>query len=689
MTYTFKLARRLAVSRRLVMLPIVLLLASCNGDATAPETGDVAGPRVHSTVTVNPKYVTVESNQVIRFSAYSRTRSGDSVSTPITWQATGGTILQDGRFSSATTGSFMVTGAVSRSSTLRGDEYQDTSYVKVVRRWPQLTSIEIAPESVTLTPGMSQSFLTTGRLKDGRPVPVGTIWNATGGTIDAGGNYVAGDTAGTYQVIAVNTNMQFSDTALVTITAPAPPPPPPAPSSPEEPAPIVAKLLLKPATTTLGPLATKQFAFFGRTSTGDSVPVSVELEATGGTVTPAALFTAPSTSGTFRLIARAGELADTSTVTVVAKVVLKPATATLAPLTTRQFTAFGRTSVGDSVPVNVNFEATGGTVTAAGLYTAGSTAGTFRVIATAGALADTSTLTITTPLGSGPVGISPSGACLAGSGPLVTLSTAAVVPYDTRTAPLAASTLVDARSGSWTGWSFPVNVASEPGLCWTGGTIQGTLPEETPWTTWHSTSALYVRGERPVVENVRADNYGDGVRFTTAGTTNWTLRGVHFTKMHDDCVENDRLESGLVEDVLLDGCYVAFSARPGATFENQVNGSQNTVTVRNSLVRLRRQVSVYKGESPSSGGFFKVENDLLSINLSWVLENNIFRADGPSGFATLCLNQHGKFTARNNIMVWLGQGDYPCALPAGWTLTRDPAVWDNAVAEWKARHPGL
>ena len=684
MTYTFKLARRLAVSRRLVMLPIILFLASCDGDATAPETRDPAGPRVQSTVTVTPKYVTVESNQVIRFSASSRNRFGDSVSTPVSWVASGGTILPDGRFSSATTGSFMVTGAVDRETIDGGGESLDTSFVKVVRRWPQLASIEIAPESVTLSSGMSQTFLVTGRLKDGRPVPVGTIWNVTGGTIDAGGNYVAGDTAGTYKVIAINTSMQFSDTALVTITAPAPPPPPPAPTAPEEPAPVVAKVILKPAIATLAPQSTRQFAAFGRTAEGDSVPMNLDLEAAGGTVTPEALYTAGSTPGTYRLIAKGGELADTSTLTIVAKVLLKPATATLAPRTTRQFYAFARTITGDSVPLNVDFEATGGTVTTGGFFTAGPSAGTYRVIAKAGSLADTSVVSITAPLGSGPTG-----GCLAGTGPLLTISNAALEPYDTRTAPLSAATQVDARNASWTGWSFPVNVASDPGLCWTGGTIQGTLPEETPWTTWHSSSAFYVWGERPVVENIRADNYGDGVRFTTRGTTNWTLRGVHFTKMHDDCVENDRLESGLVEDVLLDGCYVAFSARPGLAFKDQVNGSDNTVTVRNSLVRLRRQVSVYKGESPSSGGFFKVENDLVSINVSWVLENNIFRADAPSGFATLCLNQHGKFTGRNNIMVWLGQGDYPCALPAGWTLSRDPAVWDNAVAEWKARHPGL
>jgi hypothetical protein len=626
MTYTFKLSRRLAVSRRVGYLPLLLLFLACNGDATAPEN-DTQGPQgdrlprqaVTMAVSVHPNNVTVETNQLIRFLARGHNSAGDSVYAPITWSATGGTILPDGRFSSATTGSFMVMG-----TTRTREEKIDTSTVVVVRRQLHLAALQIAPQEVTLAPRVSQTFLATGILKNGRPVPVGATWTTTGGgTIDAGGVYVPGDTAGTYQVIATGLTSGVADTATVSITAPpAPPPPPPAtPPVDSSPTPPVDSSPTPPA-----------------------APVLVRLS-------------------------------------------LLPGTATVAPSATRQFSVTGQFSDGSSSVVPATYIATGGSITSDGLYKAGTTVGTFAVIAkaTGGTLADTSAVSIVATLGSGPV----AGACLLQSGPLVSLSGESSSRYDSRTSILPEDVKVDARTASWTGWSFPVNVASKPGMCWTGGVVQGTLEEATPWTTWHSTSAFYIWGERAVVEGLRADNYGDGVRFTPSGTKNWTLRGVHFTKMHDDCVENDRLESGLVEDVLLDGCYVGFSARPGNAFQDQVNGSANTVTVRNSLVRLRRQVSVYKGVSPSSGGFFKVESDLVGINVSWVLENNIFRADGPSGIASLCLNLNGKFTARNNIMVWLGEGDYPCALPSGWTLTRDRTVWDNAVAGWKARHPGL
>ena len=61
---------------------------------------------------------------------------------------------------------------------------------------------------------------------------------------------------------------------------------------------------------------------------------------------------------------------------------------------TPPFVAPARAARSDSDTVRVVFSATGGTVTRAGLYTAGSSAGTFRAIASSGALADTATVTV-------------------------------------------------------------------------------------------------------------------------------------------------------------------------------------------------------------------------------------------------------------------------------------------------------
>jgi hypothetical protein len=317
MTYTFKLARRLAVSRRFSMLPAILLFAACVGDATAPDgstnTQPLGGWRPReaapTAVSINPSKVTIETNQLIRFLARGRNDAGDSVSAPVTWSATGGTILPDGRFSSALLGTFMVTA----TTTTGDDERVDTSEVSVVRR-RNLSSISISPETATLVPGVTQSFFATGYLKDGRRVPVGAIWTATGGTIDAGGTFTAADTAGTYLVIASSTTRSLADTAIITITAPIPPPPPPLPAPPT---PTLASVTLRPGSATLAPSTTRQFSVYGRTTEGDSVAVaSVVFAATGGTVTPGGLYTAGTTAGTYRVIASSSGLSDTSAVTI-------------------------------------------------------------------------------------------------------------------------------------------------------------------------------------------------------------------------------------------------------------------------------------------------------------------------------------------------------------------------------------
>lgn len=307
MTYTFKLARRLAVSRTLGMLPALILFAACvTDDTTAPDTTQ---PVTSAALSVNPRKVTAETNQLIRFLATGRNSAGARVSAPVAWSSTGGTILPDGRFSAPVTGRYLVIGANMR---YRGRV--DTAEVEVVRRQPELGSVIIRPDTITLTAGSSKTFQVTGLLKDSRAVPIGINWSATGGTIDAGGTYLAGDSAGTFKVIATDTRLIVADTATVVITVPdVPPPPPPAP----EPAPSqLVQVTLLPVSATLAPSATRQFSAFGRVQGGDSVAVDVVFTATGGSVTPGGLFTAGSTAGTFRVIATADSLADTSTVTV-------------------------------------------------------------------------------------------------------------------------------------------------------------------------------------------------------------------------------------------------------------------------------------------------------------------------------------------------------------------------------------
>ena len=82
---------------------------------------------------------------------------------------------------------------------------------------------------------------------------------------------------------------------------------------------------------------------------------------------------------------------------VLQSISLTPSSTTLETGATRQFAVSFAWSDGSATTAPVTFTATGGSVSASGLYTAGASAGTFRVIArhTGGTRADTSSVTIT------------------------------------------------------------------------------------------------------------------------------------------------------------------------------------------------------------------------------------------------------------------------------------------------------
>jgi hypothetical protein len=170
--------------------------------------------------------------------------------------------------------------------------------------------------------------------------------------------------------------------------------------------PTLTRLVLSPDSVGLARAGTQQFSVAGTWSDGSTAAPPVTFSATGGTITPGGLYTAGSTVGSFRVIAAhlGGTLADTSPVTVTAvapptltKLVLSPDTVTLAPAGAQQFSVAGTWSDGSTAPPRVTYSATGGMISPTGLYIAGSTAGSYRVIAVqqSGTLADTSTVTIT------------------------------------------------------------------------------------------------------------------------------------------------------------------------------------------------------------------------------------------------------------------------------------------------------
>jgi hypothetical protein len=303
MTYTFKLSRRLAASRSTALLALVVAVAACDSETTAPSTVNSSASIV-STLSVLPRRVTAEVNQPIQFRAVQQDPRGRERRTQTVWSSTGGVVTTDGTFSSSVAGTFKVIGHG------RGWRHADTAVVNVVPP-DSVARLDLSPATVSLDTNARRAFSATAYGPDGSTVTVGLTWSATGGTIDADGGYTAGAAPGTYRVIVANTAGSVADTSIVTISAAAAAPAP-------DPAPTLAAVYVLPASATLATGASQQFKAYGKNSAGDSVPVAVSFAATGGTITSAGLYTAGGTGGGFRVIAKDASTgkADTSAVTL-------------------------------------------------------------------------------------------------------------------------------------------------------------------------------------------------------------------------------------------------------------------------------------------------------------------------------------------------------------------------------------
>lgn len=242
-------------------------------------------------------------------------------------------------------------------------------------------------------------------------------------------------------------------------------------------------------------------------------------------------------------------------------------------------------------------------------------------------------------------------------------------------------TNVDASSATWTGVSdYPIRLSGGSGVCWHGGTVTGTYPDTDSWDRMHDTAAFTVTLPEFVGSGIRVHNYGDGVNIVD-DAENFTFRAVHLSYIRDDCIENDRLQSGIVEDSLLDGCYTALSARPNPS-DAESDGHDDVWTISDSLIRLQPMPTVYKGEAPGHGRFFKWDNDGRGPSIE--LHGNVFRADQAPNDGDLGVPESYLASCSDNVMVWLGDGEFPGVLPDCFTITTDKGVWDEAVANWAA-----
>jgi hypothetical protein len=382
-------------------------------------------------------------------------------------------------------------------------------------------------------------------------------------------------------------------------------------------------------------------------------------------------------SKTITATANGVAISQTAVVTVtqvpVASVAVTPAAASLPAGMTVQLTATPKDAAGNPLTNRVvTWTESDGTIAVVnrnGLVMAIG-AGSTTVSATSEGRSGSAAITVTAPT-----------PCLVRTGPTITLNGLQATAYFNTT--LADNTKLDASSAQFlTGAARPVALGGGSGACFHGGATIGQLPPTTDWNTMHDTYAFQVRSIPGfTLEDTREFDYGDGVTLDN-NSTNWTIRGVHFKYMRDDCVQNDWLNGGIIDSSFFEGCYEGISARPFATTQD---GSDNLVVVKNSLFWLQDMDQGYDG--PGHGGFFKWSSGGPMVSLY----NNVYRVDSPSSLGTHTLGPPaGKLhDCANNVMIWLGAGPFPEPLPSCYTLLTGAAglaYWNNAVTSWKANH---
>jgi len=131
---------------------------------------------------------------------------------------------------------------------------------------------------------------------------------------------------------------------------------------------------------------TQQFFSQAYGDQGDSINVAVIWDADGGTIDSTGFYTAGRDTGTFVISATdiLSNIIGSAVVKIfphLAIVSISPESIEIKPNQTQQFTAMGYDSVGSEVEVFAVWEATGGTIDQAGLYSAESDTGYYQVTA--------------------------------------------------------------------------------------------------------------------------------------------------------------------------------------------------------------------------------------------------------------------------------------------------------------------
>lgn len=365
--------------RALTALGATALLACLGAAAMAPSFDEATVARV----IVKPDSVATHVGDTTTFTATVIGNGGKAIQASVVWTVND-TLA---KIASATGSSARVVALAPGHSvvTAANGKKKDTGALGIVAPLDTATlaRVLLTPASVSLTQGAVQVFTVVDSMSDGTTKAFAGACDATGRSASVpfdppGCQYTAGDSAGTFRIIA--TEGSKADTSDITITAVT-----------------LARVYMTPATASLLPGGVATFTVIDSMSNGTTRAFQGGCSSAGGTFS-GCTFTAGSVAGTYPVIAYESGVADTSLVTItapatLARVYMTPNTVTLAPGATQVFTVVDSMSDGSTKAFAGTCSALGGTFSGKCTYIAGTVGGVYSLYAVEGSKADTSTIT--------------------------------------------------------------------------------------------------------------------------------------------------------------------------------------------------------------------------------------------------------------------------------------------------------
>jgi hypothetical protein len=163
---------------------------------------------------INPEIKTIMAGDSLKLTTLAYDQYGMEMDATILWSSSTGMISSDGWY---------FTNENDEGAALITASHPETGMQVSAQIWissvqPVLSTLEIHPDTVTLTPLEGIRFNASGFDQFGFPYDIEPVWMASAGTIDRNGFYTAPDSTGTFMVEISNLNNEIVATAVVEVS---------------------------------------------------------------------------------------------------------------------------------------------------------------------------------------------------------------------------------------------------------------------------------------------------------------------------------------------------------------------------------------------------------------------------------------------------------------------------------------